>query len=42
MQSTASVFSKELQIRESDWLSLDSVDRVRGMILLGRKLIEEG
>lgn len=42
MQSTASVFSKELQIRESDWLNLDSVDRVRGMILVGRKLIEEG
>lgn len=42
MQSMALSFSKELQTREFYSLSLNHIDRVRGMMLIGGKWVEEG
>lgn len=40
-QNTASAFSRELPMRESDWVYLSLIARVRGMMLVDKKLIEE-
>lgn len=42
MQSTASAFNEELQARrESDWFGLSLIGRFGGMMLVGKKLMEE-